>query len=143
MSHPLDDYADVLGELSDAEVADLAGCTAEDVAAFRGSTSDDKPRPAADLVAWCRDADDIEGLQGLLEDTRKTVREAAQKRLEVVERVAQTDDEPPRQVRVIAKGSQIVWLEGQRVRIGFRDMYGGDTAALLWKHARDLVEACP
>lgn len=53
---------------------------------------------------------------------------------------ASSPPEPPRAVRVVRPGTAIV--DRREVRLYPRDVFTGYMARLLWREARDRVEAC-
>lgn len=145
--HPLSEYVDVLDEMSDAEIAEMADVDVGEVAAYRASLAGDASLPPL-TASEARDAiaatDDPDELAKWSKDPRRTVAAAAAKRAAALVQAKPPDSREPACVRVtVGPWRYIDGPNGQPMRISLRDVYSGALASFLWRLHRDIVEPYP
>lgn len=122
MASKMDDFRDLLGNMPDKQVAELADVRPETVSGWRRKLEipafgggEEPAAPAFEIVAGIRSEP---------------------------EKAGPAERATPSSVRVLR--SAIVRTADNRTwRLGFRDVYSGERAAFLWERHRDLVEPFP
>lgn len=112
----MDDYKDLLGNMPDEKVAEIAGVKAETVAGWRRKL---------EIPAFGG------GEQSPAADPEPDPKAAPQK-----------PEPAPSSVRV-TRSAIVRTADNRTWRLGFRDVYSGERAAFLWERHRDLVEPYP
>jgi hypothetical protein len=136
MDHPLDEYRELLSELTDAQIAEMADQPVADVAAFRrmvdGERLDDID-PDGDAIEAAREAT----AEPELSPQARRSADRARAKLE-----AMSDPAPPvvRVRRHIPRRLQVIWRDGRLRLLRRFDILTGPDAAWAWTHARRHVE---
>ena len=143
----LHQYAALLGEHDDATIAGMAGCSEEDVAAFRASQAPARrsTRKAADKAPVAvEDAapPPLRTLQDYVADLREDQAHELYAALKARLFPAPADLPAPSAVRAKGRGFATD-PAGRKIVLRRRDVFTGEIAAHLWAHHRDAVETIP
>lgn len=123
----LGEFAELVGKVPDAKLAEMAGVTPEEVAAAREEARATEPEAPKVEAPPKPEAPKVEAKP-----------EAPPKPENKVE--PEPKSEPaPRLVRVL-RGAQVRGPDGRTWRLSFADVYKDERAAWLWEHHRALVE---
>lgn len=118
----MDDYKDLLGNMPDEKVAEIAGVKAETVAGWRRKLEIPAFRGGEEPAAPA----EVQG-PAAIDGTAEVQGSAV---------------EAPSSVRV-TRSAIVRTADNRTWRLGFRDVYSGEQAAFLWERHRDLVEPFP